>query len=349
MNQLPNVVDEGRIGNVPVEVTINGLHKETVAGGIPLLTALKDKGIMIPSVCGGRGACGRCRLTVLEGGGEPTPQELRKLTEAELKAGGRLACQLVVRRPISIRIPEEVLRIRRFRTQVASIRDLTYDIKEVRLRLLEPDRIEFAAGQYIQLETPPGDPAGKPVCRAFSLASPPSAAGEIELEIRYVPNGICTTYVHKRLKVGDIATITGPYGEFGLRGGDDEIVCIAGGSGMAPIKSLLLDMRDRSIRRPTRYFFGARARRDLFLVAEMHALESVLPDFRFIPALSEPQPGDDWRGETGLITEVVDRHLTSGAACQAYLCGSPLMVDACIRILHAKGIGDDRIFYDKYA
>jgi Na+-transporting NADH:ubiquinone oxidoreductase subunit F len=288
-------------------------------------------------------------VTVLEGCGEPGSAEIRKLTETELKAGIRLACQIVVQRPLAIRIPEEVLRIRRFRARVSSLRDLTHDIKELRLRLLEPDRMEFAAGQYIQFTVPPGDLVRKPIYRAFSIASPPSLSAEIELEIRYVPNGICTTYVHKSLKVGDYVTITGPYGEFRLHGGEDEIICIAGGSGMAPIRSLLLDMRNKGIRRSTRYFFGAKTRRDLFLVDEMRAMESAMPNFKFIPALSEPQPEDDWRGETGLITQVVDRHLSKGTTCQAYLCGSPLMVDACIKVLHDKGVGDDRIFYDKFA
>ncbi len=118
----------------------------------------------------------------------------------------------------------------------------------------------------------------------------------MELEIRLVPNGICTTYVFNHLKVGDAVTINGPYGDFYLRESEREIVFVAGGSGMAPIKSMLLDMAEKGSTRKATYFFGARAVRDLFLVDEMRALERRLPNFRFVPALSSPLPEDKWDG-----------------------------------------------------
>ena len=108
------------------------------------------------------------------------------------------------------------------------------------------------------------------------------------------------------------------------------------------------EWRDRC-RRRTRYFFGARAVRDLFCVERLREFERDLPDFRFIPALSEPQPGDDWKGETGLITDVVGRHYTDCADKEAYLCGSPGMIDACIKVLAPRGLPGDRIFFDKFA
>lgn len=235
-----------------------------------------------------------------------------------------------------------------FTTRVTSLRNLTYDIKEIRLKLLEPGTIDFTAGQFIRFEIPAYGTVGKPTVRTYSIASSPAEKDAIELEIRYVPNGVCTTYVHHHLKVGDPITIQGPYGKFGLHDGTGEAIFIAGGSGMAPIKSLLLDMKERKIRRRVRYFFGAKSRRDLFLLEEMRALESALPDFRFIPALSEPEPGDAWDGETGLITDVVDRHVQPDQPYQAYLCGSPAMVDACVVVLKAKGVTDDKIFCDRF-
>ena len=121
-------------------------------------------------------------------------------------------------------------------------------------------------------------------------------------------------------------------------------------------------MAEAGNRRRAKYFFGAGALRDLFLVDEMRRLEEELHDFTFIPALSEPEPGlqsdtggagrrlpgDDWKGETGLITEVVDRHITSGENIEAYLCGSPGMIDACIEVLKGKGVPEDLICYDKF-
>jgi len=330
-------------------ITINDTRTVTVRGGRPLLAALKDEQIFIPSACGGRGSCGLCKVTVIEGAGAPLATETPWLTAAEQAAGARLSCQVKVRRDLRIRIPEELLSVRQFQAEVAGLVDLTHDIKQVTLKLLDPPAIAFTAGQFIQLEVPPYALTDEPVYRAYSVSSDPAQTDRIELEIRYVPNGICTTYVHKHLKAGDRVTLNGPYGTFGLRPTAREIICIAGGSGMAPIKAILLEMaRTRNPRR-CRYFFGARAKRDLFLVEEMRRIEAALPDFRFIPALSAPDPGDGWEGETGLITEVVGRHVTDAAQAEAYLCGSPLMIDACIRVLRDKGMADENIFYDKFA
>jgi len=328
---------------------VNEKRKFRASGGRPLLTTLKEEGIFIPSACGGRGSCGLCKLQVPSGAGAPSATEQPWLSAEEQRRQVRLGCQVKVKGALAVRIPDELLSVRQYRTEVAAIRDLTYDIKEVRLRLVEPRQMDFIAGQFIQFEVPSYALTDEPVYRAYSIASPPSARGEIELEIRYVPNGICTTYVHRHLKVGDAVTINGPYGDFFLREGDRDIICVAGGSGMAPIKSILLDMQEKRMARRARYFFGARSARDLFLVDDMRALEKQLADFRFIPALSQPQPEDHWTGETGLVTQVLDRHVPDASGSEAYLCGSPLMIDACVKVLKAKGMPEDRIHFDKFA
>jgi Na+-transporting NADH:ubiquinone oxidoreductase subunit F len=344
------VIAEATVGNYgTIEVTVNEKKKLLVPGGRPLLTTLKEQGIFIPSACGGRGSCGMCKLQIVSGGGGLLQTELPWLNADERGRQVRLGCQVKVKAPLHVRIPESLLGVRQYRTVVASLRDLTHDIKEIRLRLVEPGQMDFIAGQFIQFEVPPYALTAEPVYRAYSISSSPSLRNEIELEIRLVPNGICTTYVHRHLKVGDAVTINGPYGDFFRREGDAEMICIAGGSGMAPIKAILQDMADRGMARPVRYFFGARSRRDLFLVDEMKALEAKVPGFRFIPALSVPQPEDEWTGEVGLITDVVARHVPDATGKEAYLCGSPLMIDACVKVLKAKGMAGDRIYFDKFA
>jgi Na+-transporting NADH:ubiquinone oxidoreductase subunit F len=344
------LIAEATVGDYgEVEIRVNEKRSFRATGGRPLLATLKEEGIFIPSACGGRGSCGLCKVQVESGAGEPVSTELPWLNAAERTRKVRLGCQVRVKRPLAIRIPDELLSVRQYRSEVTSIRDLTYDIKEVRLRLLDPREMDFIAGQFVQFEVPPYQLTDEPVYRAYSIASPPASRGEIELEIRYVPNGICTTYVHRHLKVGDAVTLNGPYGDFFLREGTRDMICVAGGSGMAPIKSLLLDMLEKRIARRVRYFFGARSARDLFLVDEMKALETRLPDFRFIPALSEPRAEDAWSGEKGLITEVVRRHVPDASGSEAYLCGSPLMIDACVKVLQAGGMPAERIFFDKFA
>jgi len=330
-------------------VTVNGEKRLTVEGGRSLLASLKQEQIFIPSACGGRGSCGLCKVVVLDGAGPLLPTELPWLSPEEQRTQVRLACQVKVKRDLQIRIPEELLSVRQYRTVVSGLVDLTHDIKQVTLKLIEPQEITFTAGQYIQFEVPPYALTDEPVYRAYSVSSSSAQKDSVELEIRYVPNGICTTYVHQHLKVGDTVVINGPYGEFRLSDTDREMICIAGGSGMAPIKSILLDMERVRNPRKCRYFFGARARRDLFLLDEMRKLEQTLPDFRFIPSLSRPEEGDAWEGERGLVTEVVSRHVDDASHAEAYLCGSPLMIDACVKILREKGMLEEHIFYDKFS
>jgi len=333
-----------------VKISINNGSKElTVDGGRPLLSTLTPEGIFIPSACGGRGSCGLCKLAVKSGAGEYAPTELPWITEADRKANVRLSCQVKVKREMQIVVPEELFSIKQYETTVASIRDLTYDIKEVTLKLKDSQALDFKAGRYVQFVVPAYELTPDPVYRAYSISSSPARKDQVELEIRLVPNGICTTYVFQHLKVGDSVNINGPYGEFHLRDSERDLIFVAGGSGMAPIKSILLDMLERGIRRKATYFFGARAVRDLFLVEEMRELEKKLPGFKFVPALSNPEPGDNWEGEKGLITEVLSRHFERLDHHEAYLCGSPGMIDASIKVFKAKGLPEELIFFDKFA
>lgn len=344
------VIADATIGNYgEVKITINEKKEYNVKGGRPLLGTLMEEGIFIPSACGGRGSCGLCKVKVLSGAGQYLPTEIPWITDEEKKNNIRLSCQLKCKSDLNLEIPEELFSVRQFQTRVAELKDLTHDIKQVTLELLDPKEIEFSAGQFIQFMVPPYELTEESVYRAYSIASAPSLKNRLELEIRLVPNGICTTYVHKFLKQGEKVTINGPYGDFYLRDTQRDIICIAGGSGMAPIKGILEDMADNGINRKTRYFFGARSLRDLFLVDRMRELESILPDFRFIPALSQPLPEDNWQGETGIITEVLSRHLKTGDNTEAYLCGSPGMIDACVKTLTDKGIPENLIYYDKFS
>jgi Na+-transporting NADH:ubiquinone oxidoreductase subunit F len=329
-------------------IVINGDKEIRVEGGRPLLRALKEKQILIPSACGGRGLCGMCRVKVLEGGGELLPAELQVLSPREIKEQVRLSCQIQVNRAMRIEILPKVFKARQFRTQVVGLRDLTYDIKEVTLQLAKGETIDFKAGQFVQFRVPPYALTPETVDRAYSIASSPSVHDRVELEIRRVPNGICSTYVHQYLKEGDEVIIKGPFGDFYLNESDREMICVAGGSGMAPIKSILLGLSERGSTRRIRYYFGARTVRDLFLVDEMRELERTLPNFRFLPALSAVEPGTGWKGETGLITEVIDRQVTSAETAEAYLCGSPAMIDATVAVLRKKGLSSERIYYDNF-
>ena len=190
---------------------------------------------------------------------------------------------------------------------------------------------------------------GIEVIRAYSIASDSKDKKNIELLIRYVPNGQATTFVHKALEEGDKIVITGPYGDFFLREDSKrDMICIAGGSGKAPIRSILAKLKEEGMPRKVKYFFGARSKRDLYYTEEFEALAKEYPNFEYIPALSEPKPEDEWTGETGLITDVVDRHTKELTEAEAYLCGSPGMIDACIKVLSRHDMKDENILFDKF-
>jgi Na+-transporting NADH:ubiquinone oxidoreductase subunit F len=343
------VIADATIANYgEVKITINDDKEVVVEGGKSLLSSLMSQDIFIPSACGGRGSCGLCKVKVKSGLGDYLPTELPWISDEEKKENIRLSCQVKVKKDIEIYIPEELFNVKRYTTKVQKLRNLTHDIKEVTLQLIEPEEINFRAGQFIQFRVPEYELADESVYRAYSISSQPSEKNLVELEIRYVPNGICTTYVHQHLEEGEEVVLNGPYGEFFLRDTDKDIIMIAGGSGMAPIKSILLDMAEKGIDRKAIYFFGARSKRDLFLVEEMRELEKQMPNFKFIPSLSQPLEEDEWDGESGLITETVAKCIEDASDMEAYLCGSPGMIDACVEVLREKGMPEEKIYYDKF-
>ena len=332
------------------ECTINNEKTLKVQGGRSLLASLGENQIYLPSACGGRGTCAYCKCKVTEGAGQLLPTELPLLTENERETSTRLSCQVKVKQDLKIQIPDELFRIKKFQAVVEKILTLTYDIKHVRLKLLDPTEITFTAGQYVQLNTNPYNGVKESVSRAYSIASPVTAKDYVDLMIRLVPEGICTTWVHQYLKEGDRVTLLGPMGDFGLRPGDGEMVLVAGGSGMAPMVSLLEDMKRNGEKRKITYFFGAVSLKDLFYVEEMKAFEKEIAGFLFVPALSKQDPNDNWTGATGLITEPLADHLKKidAKSAQGYLCGSPGMINACIKVMTSNGIPMEQIYYDPF-
>ncbi len=151
-----------------------------------------------------------------------------------------------------------------------------------------------------------------------------------------------------KLAEGDRLDITGPFGVFTLREGDNDLVFVGGGAGMAPILSLLRAMAERGLTRKATFFYGARTNKDLCFEAELRELEDKLTDFRYIPALSEPGDDEDWDGETGLITDVVKRHASDLRGAHAYVCGPPPMVEAAVPLLATLGVEEKRIYFDKF-
>ncbi len=331
-------------------ITINGENNVVVKGGSPLLFALQDEGIFIPSACGGKGTCAYCKVKVLEGGGPVLPTETPYLSEEELEDNVRLSCQVKVRTDLSIEIPEELFLIKEFKVKVKSIVDLNPYIKGVTLKILSPDEgIVYKPGQYIQMEIPKYKMSSGPEFRAFSMASTPEKAKEVELYIGLVEKGIVSTYVHQYLKEGDELVMRGPFGDFYYRESDREILMIATGTGLAPIMSILRYMRKEKIDRKTTLFFGTRIEEDLFSTEEIEGLVQELSRFSFVPTLSREPDDSPWKGERGRVTTLIEQRIPDGADLDVYICGNPEMVDSCLEILRKKGISESQIYFDKFS
>jgi Na+-transporting NADH:ubiquinone oxidoreductase subunit F len=331
------------------QILINEQKPLTVEGGRPLLSTLMGQGIFIPSACGGKGTCSYCKVRVLEGGGPVLPTETPYLSPDELNAHVRLSCQVKVKDNLKIEIPEDLFLVKEYRVKVKNIRDLTPEIKCVQLSILSPEGgITFKAGQYVQFEVPKYKLTSGPEYRAYSISSDAEDHRSLELVITKVPQGAVTTYVHDFLKEGETLRATGPYGEFYLRSSPRDILFIATGSGMAPIKSMLYQVEREQPERKVRFFFGARSQKDLYYQEELLAWEKTLSDFKYVPTLSRPSEEDRWQGERGRVTTLIEKYIPEGANVDVYICGSPAMVDSCVEILKKKKIPGDRIFFDKF-
>lgn len=331
-------------GNSEKKITINNSKVIPIKGDDTLLNVLSDEKLFIPSACGGKATCGHCKVVVNEGGGDLLATEESFMSNEEKKSNVRLACQCKVKEDLKISLPEELLSVQEFKTEVEEIIPLTHDIRQVKFKLIEPETIDFKPGQYAQIEVP-----GLEIQRAYSIASNPKDTEFLELIIRQVPGGKATTFVHKALETGDNIRVLGPFGHFYLdEESDRDIVCIAGGSGKAPIRSILYHLRDNGMTRKVKYFFGARSKKDLYYTEEFQQLSKEFPNFQYYPALSEPLPEDNWSGDVGLITNVVDKHCKKLEEDEAYLCGSPGMIDACFAVLEKNGMPSERIYCDKF-
>ncbi len=326
----------------------HGQKKLTVQGGSSLLSTLAGEKIFIPSACGGKATCGLCKVQVLTGTGPLLPTEEPYLSPKEREEHYRLSCQVKVKGDMQLLIPEELFNIKEYVCDLERMDDMTYDIKCLRLKLPAGEQISFKAGQFMQFYTKPYGKVKEEVFRAYSISSRASEKDHLEFLIRLVPEGICTTYVHTVLKEGDKVRLSGPYGDFYLRGNCSELIMIAGGSGLAPIRSLVYDVIEKGLPHKMRFFFGANTTKDLYYMEEFARIQEEHPQFTFIPCVAKPEPDSGWQGQTGFVTVALEEQVASGEDKEAYLCGSPGMLNACIKILKDKGFTDDTIFYDKF-
>ena len=337
-----------------VKVLINKEEELVVDGGSTLLSTLVGEKIFIPSACGGKGTCGYCKCKVIDGAGPILATEKPWLTEEEQADNVRLSCQVKVKNDIEIEIPEELFNVKEYEATVDEKEMLTDRIVKLRLALPEDETINFKPGQFIQLLTKPYkggedfEGSDEEVFRAYSIASSIKDNKHIELLVGYT-KGICTTYVHKILEIGDKVKLNGPHGDFFYEDDEnDEIIMGATGTGFAPIRSILYHMLDHDIKKKTRFYFGSRTQNDLFLLDELKMFEEKLYDFKFMPVLSREGEAEGWNGDTGYINDSIKKYVDENKTYTAYLCGSPKVIAGVKADLLDKGLKEEFIKFDEF-
>jgi p-cymene monooxygenase electron transfer component len=332
-------------GSGPRQVLMqpSGRRFEVPKGETVLERALKE-GIAYPHDCT-VGTCGSCRSRLIEGSVEAITPFGYTLSREELEAGYILACQAIPKSDLVLEVsaPERDMPAPgEYQARLIALDDLTHDIRRATFELDAPMR--YVAGQYANFRWP-GDPRG----RSFSFASKPSPDGltRISTFVRRVPGGAFTGHIFSDQAQDTPYVVDGPHGNFWLRDGTGPILCVAGGSGLAPIISLLEDATARGVRRDCILLFGARSTRDVYGSAEIAAIRESWPaSFDYWPALSEEQLEGTRHGfVTAHIAPALER---LGPGAQAYLCGPPVMIDAAVEALARHGIGLDDIHYDKF-
>jgi Na+-transporting NADH:ubiquinone oxidoreductase subunit F len=405
-----------------VKIIINGDDENPIPAqpGSSLLSTLAERGIFLPSACGGGGTCAMCECHVYEGGGDVLPTEMNHLTRKEAAEGMRLACQVKVRQDMKIGIPEEIFGIKKWECEVISNYNVATFIKEFIVKLPPGENLDFQAGGYIQIDVPPCTVDFKdiditahpnyhstpdkfqkdwdqnkmwglkmvneePIFRAYSMSNHPAEGNIVSLTIRIatppfkfkfgadgkrqwdgyeaVNPGICSSFVFSR-KPGDKVTISGPYGEFFIKPTQAEMLYVGGGAGMAPMRSHLYHLfHTLKTDRKVTFFYGGRTKQELFYIEEFREIEKKFPNFRFVVALDNPLPEDNWvlkkdlndpdgDGFKGFVHNVViEQYLSKHPApeeVEVYFCGPPMMNQSVIKMADEWGIPEENVAFDDF-
>lgn len=321
-------------------------HEFVAEDGEPVLAAALRQGLALPYSCR-NGACGACKGQILSGSVDYGKYEDKALSPAEKAAGKALFCQAVPREDLVVEVREvagaEGIAIKTLPVRVMRMQKLTHDVMALDLKLPKSVRLQFLAGQYIDILLRDGQR------RSFSLANPPHDDEFLQLHIRHVPDGHFTDHVFNRMKARDLLRFQGPYGTFFLREESDRpIVLMAGGTGFAPVKSILEHAFAQGDDRPMHLFWGVRREPDLYLHECALSWAREHSHFRYTPVLSEVEPANAWDGATGWVHGTVVQHYPDLSGHQVYASGPPPMIEAGHAAFREHGLPEEHFHFDSF-
>ena len=321
-------------------------HQFTATADESLLDAALRQGLTLPYGCR-NGACATCKGRVRDGRVAYPGEPPEGIDPRESEEGFALFCQARARSDLVIEVSEihaaDQLRPQRLAVRVQALERLCHDVTRLRLQLPRDRRLQFLAGQYVEIVT------GQGHRRAYSLANAPHDDGALELHVRFVAGGEFTEQVFGGMRAGTVLQIDGPHGAFTLREASPRpVVLVAGGTGFAPVKGILEHAFHLGVTRPLHLYWGVRARRDLYLPELPAAWARAHPNFTFTPVLSEPAAEDAWSGRTGWVHDAVAADHPDTSGLDVYAAGPPVMVRAVRDAVVACGLPEERFYSDPF-
>jgi CDP-4-dehydro-6-deoxyglucose reductase len=310
-----------------------------------VLDAALDASLNLPHSCKG-GNCGSCRARLLQGeiyypNGRPLG-----LSETEAAEGFVLLCQARARSDLSletfqITTPDQAL-IKRLPARIERALPLSHDVMGLYLRLPAAEEFRFEAGQYIDIMLMGGRR------RSFSIASPPHDSRLLELHVRRVEGGEFSAPLFNDTTRSALLTTEGPLGQFVYRSAVAPMLLIGGGTGIAPLLSILRHVIENGIEREMTLYWGVRAERDLYAQAVLEDLAARAASARlsYVPVLSEPTP--EWRGARGWVHEAALQNIGDLKKFDVYAAGPPAMIAAVRRDFGLRGVDPSRLFFDSF-
>jgi CDP-4-dehydro-6-deoxyglucose reductase len=326
-------------------------HQFTVTADQTVLDAALAAGILLPYSCRS-GACSTCKAKIVSGTIQPVPSAEVVLSPEEREAGYTLLCQAratsdLVVESREIRLASDI-QVRKLPSRVTSISRPAADVAVLQLQLPATETFKFYAGQYVELILKDGKR------RSYSMANPPHSAAALELHIRHLPGGLFTDHVFgvgaTQMKEREILRIEGPLGSFFLREDSSlPIVMVASGTGFAPIKAIIEHMVHQDIKRPVTLYWGGRRPCDLYMHALAQSWAATIPNFTYVPVVSDALPDDSWTGRTGFVHKAVMEDFPDLSGYQVYACGAPIVVDSARREFVAQcHLPDEAFFADSF-
>lgn len=320
-------------------------HSFTVDSDESVLDAGLRQGFTLPYSCRD-GVCGTCKGKLLQGTVDYGKHQKSTLTDAEKAAGMALFCRAQPKSDLIVECREvnsvNDIPVKTLPCRVHKMEKRADDVMVLYLKLPANERLQFLAGQYIDILTKDGE------ARSFSLANAPHDDEFLQLHVRNIPGGAFTQHIFTTMKERDILRFKGPLGTFFLREDSAKpILFVASGTGFAPIKAIIEHVLHIGIKRPMRFYWGGRKLSDLYMLPQAQEWEK--RGIKFTPVLSEASPSDEWQGKTGFVHQAVMSDYSDLSGFQIYACGSPLMVEAAHKdFTTLRGVPNEEFFSDAF-